>query len=82
MKFLTLLATLLAPLGLNAADAKPAYPLTTCLVSGEKLGGMGALYVFTYEGREIQLCCEHCKATFEKDPAKYLKVLDNAGKTH
>ena len=56
------------------------YPLTTCVVSGEKLGGdMGKPYVFTHEGREIKLCCKSCLKDFKKDPAKYLKKLDAPG---
>ena len=67
---------------LRAADeAKPAYPLQNCLVSGEKLGGdMGKPYVFTYEGKEVELCCKSCKKDFDKDPAKYMKALEDAPK--
>jgi len=57
------------------------YPLKTCVVSGAKLGEMGAPYVFKYEGTEIRLCCSSCKAKFEKDPAKYLAVIAEAAKT-
>jgi YHS domain-containing protein len=84
---LTLLtATLLAaPLGGSAAEAKPAkakpYPLDTCVVSGEKLGGdMGEPYVFTHEGREIKLCCKSCKKDFDKTPAKFVAKVDEAAK--
>jgi len=60
------------------SNAKPKpYPLKTCLVSGEKLDGMGQPYVFEHEGREIKLCCKSCLKDFKKDPAKYLKKLDN-----
>lgn len=55
--------------------AKP-YPLDTCIVSDEKLGEMDEPYVFNYKGQEIKLCCKKCKAKFEKDPAKYLKKLE------
>lgn len=70
-------------LGLAAAQAaeeaaKDTYPLTTCVVSGEKLGDMGEPYVFQYEGREVRFCCKNCKKDFLKDPAKYLKKLDDA----
>ena len=59
-----------------------SYPLTTCVVSGEKLGGdMGKPYVFTHEGREIKLCCGSCRKDFKKDPAKYLKKLNETAKT-
>lgn len=68
---------------LQAEDPKPApdkpakpYPLETCLVSDEKLGGMGEPFKMTYEGQELKFCCEYCKPTFEKDPAKYLKKLE------
>ena len=52
--------------------------LTTCPVSGEKLGEMGKPYVFTHEGREIKLCCKSCLKDFKKDPAKYVKKIEEA----
>src|SRR6266478_9493141 len=61
----------------DSKDAK-AYPLTTCVVSGEKLGEMGKPYTFTHEGQEIQLCCKSCLKDFKKDPAKYVKKLNDA----
>src|SRR2546421_11206783 len=64
----------------KAEKAKP-YPLKTCVVSDEKLGGdMGDPYVFTHEGREIKLCCKSCLKDFKKDPAKYMKKIDEAQK--
>src|SRR3989442_105896 len=48
------------------SDAKKAYPLDTCVVSGEKLGEHGKPYVFNYEGREVQLCCKSCLKDFNK----------------
>jgi YHS domain-containing protein len=60
------------------APAKPDR-LTTCPVSGEKLGGdMGKPYVFVYQGQEVKLCCSGCKKDFDKDPAKYLKKIQDA----
>ena len=61
-----------------AAQAKAAYPLTTCVVSDEKLDGHGKPYVFTHEGREIKMCCKSCLKDFKKDTAKYIKKLDEA----
>ena len=62
------------------AKAKP-YPLDTCIVSDEKLGGeMGEPYVFTHEGQEIKLCCKPCQKDFTKNPKKYLKKLEKADK--
>jgi YHS domain-containing protein len=57
--------------------AKP-YPLKTCVVSDEKLGEMGDPYVFVYEGREIKLCCKSCLKDFKKEPAKYIKKIEEA----
>jgi len=62
----------------STAKAK-TYPLKTCVVSDEKLGGdMGEPYVFTHNGQEVKLCCKSCKKDFDKEPAKYLKKLDSA----
>ncbi len=68
-----------------SADAKAAYPLTTCVVSGENLeeGDMGGPvdYIYKVAGkpdRLVRFCCKMCVPKFEKDPAKYLKKLDDA----
>lgn len=64
--------------------AKAEYPTTDCIVSEEKLGGdMGKPVDFIYraEGRPDRLvtfCCKDCVKDFNKDPEKYLKVLDGA----
>ncbi len=77
-----LLAIFLAPLPGQAADKKgqklKPYPLKTCVVSGEKLGEMGDPYVWEYQGREIKFCCQGCVKDFKKDPAKYLKIIEDA----
>ena len=64
----------------NSAAATPPKPdkLTTCPVSGEKLGEMGKPYVFVYQGQEVKLCCSGCKKDFDKDPAQYLKKIQAA----
>jgi YHS domain-containing protein len=63
----------------SSADTKPKRDLlTTCPVSGDKLGEMGDPYVFVYKGQEVKLCCPNCKKDFEKDPAKYLKKIQDA----
>jgi YHS domain-containing protein len=59
------------------APAKPD-KMATCPVSGEKLGEMGSPYVFVYQGQEVKLCCSGCKKDFDKDPAKYLKKIQDA----
>jgi hypothetical protein len=58
----------------KAAAAKP-YPLAVCVVSGEKLGSMGAPFVFVHQGQEIKLCCGGCEDDFKKEPAKFLAKL-------
>jgi YHS domain-containing protein len=64
----------------KAPTTRPTYPLTTCVVSGEKLGEMGKPVVIQYEGHEVQFCCPSCQKEFKKDPAKYLKKIDDAAK--
>ena len=59
----------------NTVKLKP-YTLKTCVVSGDKLGEMGDPFVYAYEGREIKFCCKGCLKDFKKEPAKYLKLID------
>ena len=62
-------------------DKVKPYVLKTCPVSDEKLGGdMGQPYLFTYQDREIKLCCKSCLKDFKKDPKKYLKKIEEAEK--
>lgn len=67
------------------AEAKPeakakAYPLKTCIVTGEKLDADPSMtpYAFVHEGQEIKLCCKSCKKKFDKEPATYLKKMNDA----
>jgi YHS domain-containing protein len=63
----------------DAGKTAKAYPLTTCVVSGEKLEGeMGGPYIFTQDGKEVRLCCKSCLKDFKKDPASYMKKIDEA----
>ena len=71
--------------GTNAvATAKPVpYPLTTCVVSGDKLGGdMGPAIEFLYQtngiNQEIKFCCPMCEPTFLGNPDKYMKIIKAA----
>lgn len=71
---LALLSSLL--LGASLAFAAPvAYPLKTCLVTGNELGSMGKPITKVYNGQEIKLCCKPCIKKFEANPAKYLSKL-------
>ncbi len=66
------------------ADQKAKYPTSVCIVSDDKLGGdMGKPVDFIYrvEGkpdRLVTFCCKDCVKDFNKDPDKYLKILDDA----
>ena len=79
---------LIAPTDQDAAwltEARAAYPLKTCLISDEELGGMGAPVEFIYcqPGQADQLvrfCCKMCVPKFKKDPAKYLALLKAGAK--
>lgn len=72
-------AKILAKVDEAAKKVKPYKP-ETCLVSGEKLGGMGEPYVFIRKGQEVKLCCKGCLKEFNKDQAAYLKKLETASK--
>jgi len=84
------LSILAGPFAALAADsgAKPAeqktnaklkpYKLKTCIVSGDKLGEMGEPVVYEYEGRQIKFCCKSCIKDFKKEPAKYVKKIEEA----
>jgi hypothetical protein len=62
----------------KSGGLKP-YPLKTCVVSGEKLGGdMGHPVLYHYRDREIKFCCPDCQKDFDKDPAKFIKQLEAA----
>jgi YHS domain-containing protein len=54
--------------------AKP-YPLSTCIVSDEKLGEMGKPVMVDYKGQQVGFCCKSCLGDFDKEPAKYLAKL-------
>ncbi len=69
----------------DLSKAKAAYPLTTCVVSGEPLtdGDMGPPidYVYKQDGqadRLVRFCCKMCIGKFKKTPDKYLKLIDDA----
>ncbi len=66
------------------AKAKAEYPLKTCVVSDEAIGGSmgeGIDYVYQQDGkpdRLVRFCCKDCVKDFNKDPVKYLKQIDEA----
>ena len=68
-----------------SAEAKAAYPMATCVVSGDKLepNSMGGPVDYFYKvagqpDRLIRFCCNDCVKDFEKEPAKFLAKIDEA----
>jgi YHS domain-containing protein len=59
--------------------AKP-YTLKTCVVSGEELGKMGQPKRIVYEGQEVKFCCPECEKDFRKEPAKFLRKIEDGRK--
>ena len=81
------IALLLGAITLTAADkakdkAVKPYPanLKTCVVSGDTLGEMGKPVVLVKDGQEVKLCCKDCIKDFNKDPQKYLKIIQEKSK--
>lgn len=55
------------------------YALKTCPVSKEEFGGdMGEPVDLVIAGRLVRLCCKACKKEVEKDPAKFVTIVDAA----
>lgn len=77
---LAILAMMVAsPIVVKADDAAPkTYPLQTCFISGDKIGGMGKPVVFVYEGQEFKFCCRECKNEFQDKPADGIKKFNQA----
>lgn len=61
-----------------ADSQRDSYPLETCVVSGEPLGGPGEAYEVVAGDTLVKLCCERCAKKLKKEPAKYLEKLENA----
>jgi YHS domain-containing protein len=64
----------------KAAELAKSYPLTTCVVSHDEVGGSNDTVDALYDGRLIRFCCKGCVKSFNKKPEKYLKELDAAAK--
>ena len=80
-----IVAALAATLITTAAFAGPApsgppkdYPLTKCVVSDEKLGEHGKPVKVSSEGTDVWLCCKSCVKDFNKEPAKFVKMVKDA----
>ena len=77
------LLTSIAPLQAAEAVVIPeTYPLKTCVISEDAFGGkMGKPIKVTSDGTDVYLCCKMCKKDFDKDPAKYVKMVKDAEAT-
>jgi YHS domain-containing protein len=65
------------------AQQKDKYPLTTCPVSGEKLGSMGEPVNYVVGTTLVRFCCDSCVKDFEKNPQPVLaKVHEGWKKAH
>jgi YHS domain-containing protein len=75
-----LAAALLSTASTALADSAipKSYPLKTCPVSDDKLGEHGKAVKVTYQGTDVYLCCRDCKKDFDKNPAKYVKIVKDA----
>ena len=51
---------------------------TTCPVMG---GAIDKAVFVDSDGKRIYMCCKGCIAAVKKDPAKYIKILEDAGVT-
>ncbi len=59
-------------------DQLAGYPMDTCPVSGEELGGMGDAVNHLVGNRLVRLCCDKCVKKVDADPARYIAKLDAA----
>jgi YHS domain-containing protein len=76
-------ALALAAIGLLAgcgddgtAQAPKGNAQTVCPVMGGKINKQ---FFADYQGKRVYFCCEDCPETFKKDPAKYIKQLEDQG---
>jgi hypothetical protein len=64
------------------ATARAEYPLTICVVSDEALEEGDTMdHVHKQEGkpdRLVRFCCPPCLDDFNAEPAKFLKMIDEA----
>jgi hypothetical protein len=50
-------------------------------VSDEKFEGSGMTpHEFVHDGQTIKLCCKSCLKDFNKEPARYLKKIEEEAK--
>lgn len=48
---------------------------TICPVTNAAIGSMGKPITVAYQGKVINLCCQGCVADFNREPEKYMAIL-------
>ena len=59
-----------------AEDKAAGKPQTECPIMGGKIDR--SVYA-DHDGKRVYFCCDGCPADFKKDPAKYIKSMEDAG---
>ncbi|MEZ5988262.1 MAG: hypothetical protein R3F30_03915 [Planctomycetota bacterium] len=59
------------------ASQRADYPLTTCPISGEELGGMGDPFELVLDGTLVRLCCGGCEKKARKKAAEVVAKVRN-----
>ena len=70
------IALLMVGYVLAEGDVMKPTPQTTCPVMGGKIDKEVNA---DHEGKRVYFCCKGCIAEFQKDPAKYIKKLEDEG---
>lgn len=75
MKIIRTLTIIIALIAFCAGTALAA-PQTNCPVMG---GPINKQHYSDYQGKRVYFCCPACIPEFKKDPAKYIKKLEDQG---
>jgi YHS domain-containing protein len=62
----------------DASAEEAFYPIDFCIVSGNDFNEVGSSmipYTHVHEGTTIKFCCKPCLPKFQKNPEKYLVIL-------
>jgi YHS domain-containing protein len=51
---------------------------TFCPISKEKIGEEGEIIEYEYEGKIYNFCCKMCLKDFNKDPEKYIQMINDS----
>jgi YHS domain-containing protein len=75
---MNIIRTLTIIIALTAFLAGTAWtaPQTNCPVMG---GPINKQHYSDYQGKRVYFCCPACIPEFKKDPAKYIKKLEDQG---